>query len=238
MKKLLNGLWRKVAFWAMGTRLYAWGMSVIPYVRFTTYYGSVRGWKYRQGHELLLPGDIILTKDNWKLSTFIIPGELPHAALCVRKSPQEEFEIAEMTCIGFKKSEFYDLCHEADRVVILRCIDWDTEYVEQVVDTCLAFEGTNYDNSFELGVKALYCSELIVASDPEKRLDVSYDDLIGLGRPYISPTGILHGQNVKLVWDSDNADTIRVLQRIHPLAPDPARPLIVPGLETFVLPRH
>jgi len=201
--QLLRSLWSRFAFWVMETRLYNWILDKIPYVRFNTYYSAIRGFTYREGFELLRVGDIILTKDNWKLTSFIIPGELPHAALCLSKSPERGFEVAEMTRVGYKKSEFYDICHEADRVVILRCTDWDDEYIGKVVETCLTFEGLDYDNKFELGVKALYCSELVVASDPEKRLKVSYEDLIGLGRPYISPTGILRGENIEMIWDSE-----------------------------------
>jgi len=157
----------------------------------------------------LQPGDIILTRDNWKLTSFLIPGHLIHAALCVAKDDTDPlFEVAEMVRTGYRKSEFYDICHEADHVVILRCTDWDEEYVKRVVETCLSFDGLDYDVKFELGVKTLYCSELIVASDPEKRLDVSYADLIGLGRPYISPMGIYKAKNVELIWDSDNSKTI------------------------------
>jgi len=186
----------------METWLYNMILDKIPFIRFTTYYGSIRGGTYREGYEKLKPGYIILTRDNWKLTTFIIPGKLPHAALCVRKAPDAGFEVAEMTRVGFRQSEFYDICHEADRVVILRCTDWDDEYIASVVETCLSYEGTDYDNKFEIGVAALYCSELIVASDPEDRLKVSYEDLIGLGRPYISPMGIMNATNVEVVWDS------------------------------------
>ena len=40
-------------------------------------------------------------------------------------------------------------------------------------------------------------------SDFEKRLDISLEDLAGLGTPYISPTGLLRAKNCDVVWDSD-----------------------------------
>ena len=187
----------------MESRLYAWVMDKIPFIRFSFYYTSVHGDKYKAGYKLLKPGDIILSRDNWKLTSFLIPGDLVHAALCVSKAT-EDFEIAEMTRVGYRKSEFYDVCHEADRIVILRCDDWDDDYVPKVIETCLSYEGLDYDIKFELGVKSLYCSELIVASDPEKRLIVSYDDLVGLGRLYLSPMGIYNADNIKVIWDSDD----------------------------------
>ena len=202
---LIRKLWSKFALWVMEGRAYAWVLyHIVPFIRFNFYYTSLRGKQYREGHALLRPGDIVLTRDNWKLTSFLIPGHLIHAALCVAKDDEGHFEVAEMVRVGYKKSEFYDVCHEADHVVILRCKDWDEEYIKEVVKTCLSFDGLDYDIKFELGIKTLYCSELIVASDPEKRLDVSYDDLIGIGRPYISPMGIYHAKNVDLIWDSKN----------------------------------
>jgi len=188
----------------MESWLYRWILrKIIPYVRFSLYYTSMRGQRYLQGYSVLRPGDIILSRDDWKLSSFLIPGDLAHAALCVGK-PDEgaSFEVAEMVGTGYRKSEFYDICHESDRVVILRCKDWDDEYVLRVIETCLSFEGADYDINFDLGIKTLYCSELIVASDPEKRLQVSYDDFIGIGRLYISPVGIYAAKNVDIMWDS------------------------------------
>ena len=184
----------------MESRVYAWVMDKIPFVRFCLYYTSTRGQEYKRGYSILRAGDIILTRDNWKLTTFLIPGEFPHAALCVSKGG--DFEVAEMTRVGFRESEFYDICHESDRVVILRCEDWDDDYIEKVVEACLSLKGTDYDIKFELGIKNLYCSELVVASDPDKRLKVSYKDLMGIGRPYISPMGIYNAENIEVVWDS------------------------------------
>ena len=207
MPPCLKKAWSKTVLWLMESSLYRWVLrKIIPYVRFSFYYTSMRGERYLQGYSFLRPGDIILSRDNWKLSSFLIPGDLVHAALCVGKSGDgTPFEVAEMVGTGYRKSEFYDICHEADRVVILRCKDWDDEYVPRVVEDCLSFEGSDYDIKFELGIKTLYCSELIVASDPEKRLQVSYADSVGMGRPYISPMGIYAAKNIDIIWDSQDS---------------------------------
>ena len=204
MLPCLKKAWSKTVLWLMESLLYRWVLrKIIPYVRFSFYYTSMRGQRYLQGYSVLRPGDIILSRDNWKLSSFLIPGDLVHASLCVGKAEVSgSFEIAEMVGTGYRRSEFYDICHEADRVVILRCKDWDDLYVKQVIEACLSFDGADYDIKFDLGIKTLYCSELIVASDTEKRLQVSYADLIGIGRPYISPMGIYSAKNVDIVWDS------------------------------------
>ena len=176
-------------------------LHIVPFIRFTCYYTSFRGWKYQRGYKVLKPGDVILTKDKWKLTSLLIPGEFCHAALCVAKF--NEWEISEMTHNNYCKSTFFDICKESTRVMILRCDDWDDGYISRVIAHCKTFVGAKYDVEFTLGVKALYCSELIILSDPDARLKVSYRDALGLGRPYISPMGILNAKNITVVWDSE-----------------------------------
>lgn len=193
---------KKLLLWLMQTDFYAWLLlKIIPYIRISTYYTSLRGWKYRRGYALLETGDILLTIDRRKLTTFLIPGEFSHAAQCIGYGA--EWEISEMDHLGYVKSTFFDLCKEADRVVILRCTDYDPAYISKVVAKCKTFEGVGYNITFDLGVKELYCSELVYQSDFERRLQVSLEDLAGIGRPYISPTGLYHAKNIKIIWDSD-----------------------------------
>lgn len=203
MKKLVNGIYRKIVLAIMESRLYYWLlMNVIPFIRFTVYYTSLRGWKYQAGYKLLQPGDYICVIDRKKLTSFLIPGEISHAGLCLAKGVP--WEISEMTHHNYTKSTFFDMCKEADRVVICRCPAWDSKYINDVIiPNAKSFEDASYDVGFELGVKTLYCSELVYQADSERRLQVSLEDLAGIGRPYISPTGLLKAKNIEIVWDSD-----------------------------------
>lgn len=185
----------------MQTQFYAWLVKkVIPYIRFTTYYTSMRGWKYHKVYDIIEPGDIILTIDKKKLTTKLIPGEWAHAAVCVSKD--KEFEVAEMTHTDYTKSTVSDVCYEADRVLVLRCPAFKKIYTKKFIKKVRSFEGVPYDDQFELGIKALSCSELVWAGDFERRLDVSLEDIAGLGRQYISPTGIANAKNVEIVIDT------------------------------------
>ena len=194
---------RRLLVWLTNTSFYSWALThVIPYIRFSMYYTKIRGAKYWSGRRILQPGDIILGRDNKKLTTLLIGGEFSHAALCVEQQDCE-YTVAEMTHTDYTKSYFFDICKEADRVVILRCDDFDSEYIKKVVAKCRTFESCKYDTSFELGVRALYCSELVYLSDFERRLDVNLEDLKALGRKYISPDGLYNAKNVTVVWDSE-----------------------------------
>lgn len=195
-------------------RSFAWRflmIRIVPYIRFTTYYTSFRGDKYHRLYEKLQPGHIILAVDKRKLTTLIIPGTMTHAALCVAKRPKGRFEVAEMTHTNYTRSDFFDICKEADRVVVLQNNGWVASYLEEVLRSCHSFKDAKYDVAFNLGVKELYCSELVYQSDvkaarrlgAEPRLLVDLSDIHGLKRPYISPDGILFGRSVRCVVDSD-----------------------------------
>lgn len=149
------------------------------------------------GH--LESGDIILTTSHWQLTSMCIPGKLTHAALCIGIYRDR---IAEMVAAGYQEVSFVDVC-KASRVVIVQP-DWDDDYKAKVIETAKSFEGTPYDAKFEFGVASLYCSELIYQADTERRLQADTADLLGLGRPYVSPMGLFNAPNVTVVWDSDN----------------------------------
>ncbi len=192
----------KLKMWFMRTKFYNWLLKhVIPYIRFSTYYTSMRGWKYHHVYDNIQAGDIILTTDKKKLTTFLIGGEFSHAAVCVSKD--KVWEVSEMTHSDYTKSTVADLCFEATRVVILRCEDFSKAYTKSFVHKVKSFDGVPYDNLFELGVEALSCSELVYEADYARTLDVSLEDVIGIGQLYISPTGLANAKNCRVVVDTD-----------------------------------
>ena len=203
----MKKLYRRGLLYVTQTKIFRWLLSsVVPYIRFTTYYPKFSGRQYRNAYHLLSLGDILLCSDNRKLTTKLIGGELTHAALCVGKGDLVMWETLDMTHEDCRRGQFFDICKESDRVVILRCTDWDSAYISKVITKAQDFYdwGIQYDYSFKLGVKALYCSELVYEADVERRLKVKLDDVAGLGIPYISPTGLYNAENVKVIYDSKN----------------------------------
>lgn len=185
----------------MQSKFYHWLLkSVIPYIRFTLYYPKFKGINFYKAYEILQPGDFLVSKDAKKLTTILIGGEWTHAALCISKD--KVFEVAEMTHKDFTRSTFFDFCKESDEIAIYRINNVDQGYVQKMINKCMSMSDADYDEEFELGVKSLYCSELVYLSDAEGRIGASLDDLAGLGRPYISPTGLTEGKNVTCIFDS------------------------------------
>lgn len=189
--------------WLMTTWLYHYLLKhVIPYIRISTYYTSMRGNVYHKVYSVIRPGDIILSVDDKKLTTFLIGGEFSHAAVCVSKD--RNWEVSEMTHTDYTKSTVSDICYEASRVVVLRCIDFGENYTKSFIEKTKEFDGVPYDNMFELGVEALSCSELVYEADFERRLRVNLEDIVGLGQLYISPTGLYKAKNIKVIIDTNH----------------------------------
>jgi hypothetical protein len=174
-------------------------------VRFSNWYGQINGIQYQIAYALLRPGDIILTTDKAKLTSYLIKGEWTHAALFVGKflSNQNYYEVAEMTHKGFTKSMLFDLCKECDRFAILRPRTWDKDYIREVVLKNLkALEECEYDLKFDFDIKALYCSELIYQCDSWEKCRVDLSDFAGLGRQYVSPLAYWESPDVEIIYDS------------------------------------
>lgn len=225
---------KKLILWLMSTEIYSKVvLKVVPFIRFSLYYSKIRGDKYHEGYSYLKEGHILGSVDYKKLSGILIPkitgGALAHVGYCVGKRDPKEFdfeyhninpieeqglglEVAEMTNKHFTFSDFYDICKEADRVIIFKCLDWDEVYIKRITKRILSFRKAKYDPAFQLDgpeLSFLYCSEMIYQADkienngaPRLKADVS--DLMGLGRPYISPDGLLCADNIEVVWDSKN----------------------------------
>jgi len=198
----MKSLYRKLVSWVMQTQMYKYLLKyVIPYIRFTTYYTSLRGNKYHAMYEKLKAGDVILTIDKKKLTTMLIPGEFSHAAMCV--SLNKKWEVSEMTHDDYTKSCFFDICKESDRVVIMRVKKATEKQILNAIEKCKSFEGAEYDSEFSMGISALYCSELVYQAYENNLIEANLEDFVGLGRPYISPVGLYHAKNLEVVIDSD-----------------------------------
>ena len=186
-------------------RVYAWIMWwIVCRLRFSCCHTSMTSAKYRQGLAKLERGDIVLTRDNRALSTWLVPGTHTHALLCVDNLLAMVGPVcAEMTHEGYGEIDFAEACFHASRVVILRCQDFDRDYAERVATKCRSFKGTPYDTQFDLDDDEVYCSELPYHCDFERRLQVVPSRAWGTGQKVIKPDD-LSASNVEVVYDSDN----------------------------------
>lgn len=206
---------KQFLIWLMSTKFYYnIIMKVIPYIRFSVYYTDLRGSEYNKAYRMLRPGDAVVAVDFNKATAVLVPGFTTHASFCVGRKIDRpmEFEMAEMTHHNFTKSDFFDICKEADRVLIVRCMDYTQDDISFFLQMVHSFKTALYDikfdielvnEEFELKIPMLYCSELGYQADKRgpNKWKVDLSDIHGLGRPYLSPDGILFGLNMKCIYD-------------------------------------
>lgn len=205
----MKNLYKKIVLWLISTKLWSWILlDVIPYIRFSNQPTKIRGRVYNEGYKLLQLGDIIVSRDNKKLTTWLITGKSgwTHASLCVGKKEwprTDKVEVLEMDRKGMVQSDFFDICHEADRVAIYRCRDFTPEYIQKVINKCWTFMPVPYDVTFSMGVEALACSEMVYWADFDHIIQCDLTDDAHVGKPFISPNGLAAAKNVEKIWDSD-----------------------------------
>lgn len=200
-------IFRRFCLWLSNTNFYAFMvLKVIPHIRFTTGLTPTRGNQYHDAYNLIRRGDFIVTKDKNKMTSLLISGDWSHAVYFMGKLQDgEAYECAEMTHHNFTKSDFFDVVKESSEFAIYRCVDDDPEYcIKKTQFVKNHFTMAKYDTGFELGVRSLYCSELVYLADFEKRMKASLQDLVSLGRPYISPTGLSKAERVTCIYHSKN----------------------------------
>lgn len=205
--KLLLHVMKPLIMWYLNTSFNRWVvLKLLPKLRFSNTYAKLSGLDYRLAYDRLKAGDIVLSTDKANLSTKLVGGKYTHAMFCVGKdsSGRALVEIVEMVGEGFKETDFFSVCKQADEIAVVRCDSFDPEYIEKMVEKAITFRGTPYDVKFEMesGYKALYCSELVYDIDFEHRLEVSLEDIAGLGREYISPTGLFKAKNASIIFKS------------------------------------
>lgn len=189
-------------------------LKVLPYIRFTTYYANFPGVKYHEGYKILEMADIILTVDKLKLTTKLVPGTMTHATFCVGNRAKNNVlvrwvdygqEIVEMTHENFHKIDFFDVCKESTRIVIMRNPRLTVMNRWKIAMVSRKFWNAHYDTVFTLGEKLLYCSELDyhIFKDAGFPLKVKLDDVAAIGTKYISPDGLMFAEDLVCVYDSD-----------------------------------
>lgn len=186
----------KFLLWLMSTRFYKFLLKyVIPEI--TIFHGPGPNWVVKESlRRTMLPGDVLLSKSSFHLTNLLIGGRFSHGAMVISTD-----KIAEMKANDFDLTDVNKFCEGATRIALLRLKPFDENYANQMANTAMSFSNAQYDTSFTLGVESLYCSELCFQSDIENRMDVDLSDLVGMGRPYVSPEGLYSAKGLQVIFE-------------------------------------
>lgn len=186
----------KLLIWFMSTRFYRFLLKyVIPEI--TIFHGPGPGYAVKENlRREMRAGDVLVSKSKFLLTNLLIGGDYSHAAIVISKNL-----IAEMSSNGFDLRTVNDFCKKTTRISMLRFKDGSQDYGLKVAEKALSFSNSTYDFSFDLANDLFYCSELVYASDFEHRGGFDLTDLVGLGKPYLSPVGVYEGKGLNVIFE-------------------------------------
>jgi len=182
--------------WLMSTRFYRFLLKyVIPEIQF--FHAPGPGYFVKENIRLfMLPGDILLSKSNLMLTNLLIGGKYSHAAIVLEKD-----KIAEMSANGFDVKNVNDFSKKTTRIALLRYKNTSNNYGEAVAKKAMEIKSADYDYCFDLSNNLFYCSELVYYADFENRGMYDLSDLVGVGKPYLSPVGVYEAKGLRIVYE-------------------------------------
>lgn len=106
----------------------------------------------------LQDGDILLSREDWKLTNPFVPGFWGHAAI------YRDGRVIEAIGIGVRSDDFYRWAYGKDHIAVLRPVGVSSA-VRYIAATIARDQiGAFYDYKFDPSTKAFYCSELVTHS--------------------------------------------------------------------------
>lgn len=105
---------------------------------------------------LVMPGDILLSRKKFELSNLFIPGKYKHASLLIMSDI-----IIEATGDGVKFKSLASFLFDKDHICLLRLKNLNTDELACMKMVGQKIHNKPYDYYFENSEKAFYCSELI-----------------------------------------------------------------------------
>lgn len=174
------------------------GKIGLPHRHFT-------GEDYYKYRDLILPGDVLLTKTNFEFSNLYNPTELKHAGIYVGRIFNDEVcYVFESTGQGAVLTDLVTFLTSKDKVVCTRLLAMGTFDLRGVLPKIvLRFKGLPYDYLFRDGGKAFYCFECaaMVLKEVYPHISFKCRDILNAKKIYDHNT-FLDPQFFKIVFDT------------------------------------
>lgn len=110
--------------------------------------------------EVLRPGHVIVTRQDWALTNKMIPGFFTHAAMFIGYDEHKVPQVIEAIGAGVQKTGLTRFLFSKDYALVLEPIFCGQEDMLAASRVACSLEGQKYDYEFRSGNKAWYCSEV------------------------------------------------------------------------------
>lgn len=190
MIKLLYKLWSKIITFLGDIKFY--GYKHPFFIVLNAPQDKIEGKHYREIAKLIKPGDVLLSRSDRYVSTFLIPGYWTHAGFYWGG---EEERVIHATSDGVVIEDIINFLR-TDHVAILRPKE---QYVERAIELAKTMINQEYDFLFNFDdSNRLSCTELIFCCyhqsiTPQKRF----------GKMTVNADDILGSNNFEIIWNSD-----------------------------------
>lgn len=125
---------------------------------------NLNGKHYREVSSVIRPGDIILTRDEGWIDTYLIPGFWTHAGVYVGNHGGNKKQVIHAISEGVIAEDLIDVLR-TDACIILRPNPY---YASRCLDKIVGLVGKEYDFNFDfLGSMRFSCTELVAFCYPE-----------------------------------------------------------------------
>lgn len=101
-------------------------------------------------------GDVLLSRENWRLTNPFVPGFWGHAAIYFGS-----FKVIEAIGKGVVEENLFRWLYQKDSVAILRPRTLSQDELELAARIAFAQKGLPYDYQFKPSAESFYCSELV-----------------------------------------------------------------------------
>lgn len=192
----MNKFWYKIKkfiFKQIGDlRWHGWTRPFFLTFNAKTY--DLNGKHYRQIASVIRPGDIILTRDEGWIDTYLIPGFWTHAGVYVGNYNGEKRQVIHAISEGVIAEDLIDVMR-TDACVILRANPY---YASKCLDEVVKLVGEEYDFNFDfLSSLRFSCTELVAHN---------YREIISgkkrFGRYTIIADDIYNSGFLRVIYDS------------------------------------
>ncbi len=162
---------------------------------------KLTGWDKTRIMRVMGPGDIIITRTEGIVSTWLIPGWWTHGGICTERG-----NIIHATAKGVCADHPLDFL-QADYAIVLRSKNMDLAIQAEIIAKEL--EGASYDFGFDFSDSSEFsCTEVVMYCHPKYikpirkylgRRVVIADDIVALASPVWASVGPF-----RVIYDSRN----------------------------------